>query len=68
MKDHRDTQTGNLLATPNAIRQARFADTQRALGRKARKMWATDEEAEALRLYLEELRTAQGGGSDPASA
>ncbi|BDC84634.1 hypothetical protein K6625_23085 [Escherichia coli] len=68
MKDHRDTQTGNLLATPNAIRQARFADAQRKLGRKARKIWATDDEAEALRLYLEELRAAQGGGSDPASA
>lgn len=66
MKDQHDKRTGNLLATPNAIRQARFAEQQRAMGRKARKIWATDEEAEALRLYLEELRAAQGGGGDPA--
>nr|WP_220755953.1 hypothetical protein [Citrobacter braakii] len=59
MKDHRDTQTGNLLATPNAIRQARFADAQRKLGRKARKIWATDDETEAdlvCRLLLEKKK------------
>lgn len=50
MKDQHDKRTGNLLATPNAIRQARFAEQQRAMGRKARKIWATDAEAEALRL------------------
>ena len=54
--------------TPNAIRQARFAEQQRAMGRKARKSWATDAEAEALRLYLEELRAAQDGENGPASA
>ena len=48
MKDKRDKLTGNLLASDNAIRQARFAETQRELGRKARKIWATDDEAEAL--------------------
>ena len=68
MKDQHDKRTGNLLATPNAIRQARFAEQQRAMGRKARKIWATDAEAEALRLYLEELRAAQDGDRDPASA
>ena len=68
MKDKRDKLTGNLLASDNAIRQARFAETQRELGRKARKIWATDDEAEALRLYLEELRAAQDGDSGPASA
>ena len=68
MKDKRDKLTGNLLASDNAIRQARFAETQRELGRKARKIWATDAEAEALRLYLEELRAAQDGGHSPASA
>ncbi|WP_270694423.1 plasmid repression protein F [Aeromonas sp. QDB09] len=68
MKDKRDKLTGNLLASDNAIRQARFAETQRELGRKARKIWATDAEAEALRLYLEELRAAQDGDSGPASA
>ncbi|MDF4391239.1 GNAT family N-acetyltransferase, partial [Vibrio parahaemolyticus] len=35
MKDQHDKRTGNLLATPNAIRQARFAEQQRAMGRKA---------------------------------
>ena len=54
--------------TPNAIRQARFAEQQRAMGRKARKIWATDAEAEALRLYIEELRAAQDGENSPASA
>ena len=39
MKDKRDKLTGNLLASDNAIRQARFAETQRELGRKARKIW-----------------------------
>ena len=68
MKDKRDKLTGNLLASDNAIRQARFAETQRELGRKARKIWATDDEAEALRLYLEELRAAQDGDSGRASA
>ena len=48
--------------------QARFAEQQRAMGRKARKIWATDAEAEALRLYLEELRAAQDGENGPASA
>ena len=67
MKDQHDKRTGNLLATPNAIRQARFAEQQRAMGRKARKIWATDAEAEALRLYIEELRAAQDGENSPAS-
>lgn len=31
MKDQHDKRTGNLLATPNAIRQARFAEQQRAI-------------------------------------
>lgn len=68
MKDRKDKQTGNLLATGNAKRQARFAEQQRAMGRKARKIWATDAEAEALRLYLEELRAAQDGENSPVSA
>ena len=68
MKDQHDKRTGNLLAIPNAIRQARFAEQQRAMGRKARKIWATDAEAEALRLYIEELRAAQDGENSPASA
>lgn len=43
----------------NAARQARFAEHQRAMGRLARKIWATDAEAAALRKYLEELREAE---------
>ncbi|WP_273545719.1 hypothetical protein [Aeromonas caviae] len=56
------------MASDNAIRQARFAETQRELGRKARKIWATDDEAETLRLYLDKIRAAQDGDSGPASA
>ena len=68
MKDQPDKRTGNLLATPNAIRQARFAEQQRPLGRKARKHWATDPEAEALRPYIEERKAAQAGETSPDSA
>lgn len=56
MKDQNEKNTSSLLATPNAIRQARFAEHQRAMGRKARKIWATDAEVKALRLFLKELR------------
>lgn len=56
MKDQNEKNTSSLLATPNAIRQARFAEQQRAMGRKARKIWATDAEVKALRLFLKELR------------
>ncbi|RWT33075.1 plasmid repression protein F [Aeromonas caviae] len=66
--DKRDTKTGNLLASGNAIRQSRFSEQQHKLGRKARKIWATDSEAEALRLHLDKLRAAQDGDSGPASA
>lgn len=65
MRDAKDKQTGNLLATGNARRQSRFAEQQRALGRKARKIWATDAEAEALRLYLDEIRSE--GNQEPES-
>ena len=40
----------------------------KAKGMRQRKFWLTDDEYEALRECLEELRAAQGGGSDPASA
>lgn len=68
MRDNHDKQTRNLLATGNTARQTRFADQQRAMGRKARKIWATDEEAKALRLYLNELRAAQDGECGPERA
>lgn len=68
MRDERDKKTSNLLATGNAARQTRFADQQRALGRKARKIWATDAEIKALRQQLEQMRAAQAGECDPDRA
>ncbi|EBY7858637.1 TPA: hypothetical protein JV261_004857 [Escherichia coli] len=68
MKDTRDKKTGNLLASPDAVRQARYADRMKAKGYKQRKFWLTDDEYEALRECLEELRAAQDGDSGPASA
>lgn len=56
------------MADSNAKRQSKYAENQRALGRKARKIWATDKEAEAIRLYLEKLRAAQSEDDGPASA
>lgn len=68
MRDSYDKNTRNMLVSGNAARQQRFADQQRAMGRRARKIWATDEEAEALRLYLDELRAARDGECDPDRA
>lgn len=68
MKDQKDKQTGDLLASPDAVRQARYAERMKAKGMRQRKFWLTDDEYEALRECLEELRAAQGGVSDPASA
>lgn len=56
------------MASPDAVRQARYAERMKAKGMRQRKFWLTDDEYEALRECLEELRAAQGGGSDPASA
>ena len=50
------------------MRHARYADRMKAKGFRQRKFWLTDDEYETLREQLEELRAAQGGGSDPASA
>lgn len=44
-------------ASANAERQARFAENQKAMGRKPRKIWATDFEAQELRKHLEMLRS-----------
>jgi len=60
MKDNRDNKrTGNLLASPDAIRQARYADRMKAKGLRQRKFWLTDEEYETLRATLERMRTPQ---------
>ena len=58
MKDQKDKQTGDLLASPDAVRQARYAERMKAKGMRQRKFWLTDDEYEALRECLEELRAA----------
>jgi len=68
VRDQKDRQTGDLLASPDAVRQARYADRMKARGMRQRKFWLTDDEYEALRERLEEVRATQGGGSDPARA
>jgi hypothetical protein len=65
MKDQKDKQTGDLLATPDAVRQARYAERMKAKGMRQRKFWLTDDEYEALRECLEELRAARGGVVTP---
>ena len=47
MKDQHDKRTGNLLATPNAIRQARFAEQPVQLG-QAVSLWWQPQQAHAL--------------------
>ena len=68
MKDQKDKQTGDLLASPDAVRQARYAERMQAKEMRQGKFGLTYGGYEALRECLEELRAAQGGGSDPASA
>ncbi|WP_169042658.1 MULTISPECIES: plasmid repression protein F, partial [Gammaproteobacteria] len=53
MKDQKDKQTGDLLASPDAVRQARYAERMKAKGMRQRKFWLTDDEYEALRECLE---------------
>jgi hypothetical protein len=65
MKDQKDKQTGDLLASPDAVRQARYAERMKAKGMRQRKFWLTDDEYEALRECLEELRAAQAGVVTP---
>jgi len=57
MKDSRDKQTGDLLRSPGAGRQAAYAARQRAAGRRQRAMWLTDDEAAAVAALLEQLRS-----------
>lgn len=56
MKDPRDKQTGDLLRSPGAGRQAAYAARQRAAGRRQRSMWLTDDEAAAVAALLEQMR------------
>lgn len=39
MKDQKDKQTGDLLASPDAVRQARYAERMKAKGMRQRKFW-----------------------------
>lgn len=52
----RDNETLDMFASAAARRQRVFAAKQKQMGRKARKIWATDGEIKALREYLEQLR------------
>lgn len=59
MRDPQDKQTGDLLASPGARRQAAYAARQRAQGRRQRAMWLTDDEAAAVAALIEQLRAGQ---------
>jgi len=54
------------MAKSTVERQAAFAAKQRELGRKARKIWATDDEADRLRRWLDAWRTT--GQPEPTEA
>lgn len=56
MKDPRDKQTGDLLASPGARRQAAYAARQKAQGRRQCAMWLTDDEAAAVAALLKQMR------------
>jgi hypothetical protein len=62
VKSPQDTRKPKKPVSTNADRQARFSESQRAMGRRSRKLWATDSEAEKVRAYLEKLR---GGAHEP---
>lgn len=57
MRDKGDKQTGDLLRSPGANRQAAYAARQREQGRRQRAMWLSDAEFEALTQYLDKLRS-----------
>lgn len=56
MKDEHDHKTGDLLLSPNARRQAAYAERQRAQGRKKFSHWMSSEEAEQVSAFLVQLR------------
>lgn len=59
MKDKRDKKTANLLASPVAIRQARYADRMREKGYNQYKVWVTDDERAVLVECLDRLRDGE---------
>ena len=56
MKDTHDKATGDLLQTPIAKARERWADKQRAMGRKQLGIWVTDAEREAINRLLADMR------------
>lgn len=60
MKDEHDNKTGDLLLSPNARRQAAYAERQRAMGRKKFSYWMRPDEAEQVAAFLECLRAGPG--------
>jgi len=48
-------------AKSNVERQRRFAEAQRAMGRRGRKIWATDDEIARIKIFLAELRKEEDG-------
>ena len=65
MKDERDHKTGDLLLSPNARRQAAYAERQRALGRKKFSYWMRPDEAEQVAAFLERLRPQEAEHEKP---
>lgn len=59
MKDKHDHKIDNLLLSPNARRQATYAERQRAQGRKKYSHWLRPDEAEQVAAFLERLRTEE---------
>ena len=53
MKDTKDNQTGNLLTTPNAARQAAFKARREADGFKRSTVWIKKEDYDAGKLAAE---------------
>lgn len=56
MKDHHDKATGDLLQTPIAKARERWADKQRAMGRKQCGVWMTEAERAAVERLLAQMR------------
>lgn len=65
MKDEHDHKTGDLLLSPNARRQAAYAERQRALGRKKFSYWMRPDEAEQVAAFLERLRPQEAEHEKP---
>lgn len=56
MRDKHDSKTGNLLASVGAKRQARYAERQKAAGRRQASYWLTDDEKQSVENLLAQIR------------